>query len=76
MAKTYARKQAVATRYSTTPRNVDRMVDDGRIPGPTFWNGRFPLWDVDVLDETDRRAAVERPRAPRVLQKRGGAAAA
>ena len=59
MAKTYLRKNAVAVRYSTTPRNVERMVEDGRLPPPDFYNGRFPLWGEDKLDENDRRAAME-----------------
>jgi hypothetical protein len=58
MAKSYLRKSGVAARYATTPRNVERMVDDRRIPPPDFYNGRFPLWDSEKLDEHDRRAAV------------------
>jgi hypothetical protein len=58
MAKTYLRKQRVADRYATTPRSVERMVDDGRIPPPAFYNGRNPLWDEEALDANDRAATV------------------
>jgi hypothetical protein len=58
MSKTYLRKQQVAARYQTTPRNIDRMAADGRIPEPDFYNGRTPLWDTDKLDASDRAAAV------------------
>ena len=34
------------------------MVEDGRIPPPDFYNGRFPLWDDEKLDENDRAAAA------------------
>jgi hypothetical protein len=69
--KTYSRKRQVANRYSTTIRNVDRMVEDQRIPGPAFYNGRCPLWDNDELDENDRRATVRRA----LSAERDGAAA-
>jgi len=58
MLKTYLRKQQVADRYSTTPRNVERMSQDGRIPRPAFKNGRIPLWDSAELDASDRAAAM------------------
>jgi hypothetical protein len=58
MLKSYLRKQQVANRYQTTPRNVERMAKDGRIPAPEFYNGRFPLWDAAKLDENDRSAAA------------------
>jgi hypothetical protein len=57
----YLRKSAVATRYGVTPRNVERMAKDGRIPPPTIYMGRLPLWDQQTLDENDRAAAA-RPR--------------
>jgi hypothetical protein len=57
----YLRKTAVANRYQTTPRNVDRMWADGRIPPPDFYNGRFPLWNEAALDANDAAAAA-RPR--------------
>ena len=58
MSKTYLRKQQVAGRYQTTPRNIERMAADGRIPRPDFYNGRFPLWSEDRLDANDRAAAA------------------
>jgi hypothetical protein len=53
----YLRLNSVASRYAVHPRSVPRMVKDKRIPPPAFYNGRFPLWDLDQLDENDRRAA-------------------
>jgi hypothetical protein len=71
MSKTYSRKKDVADRYKTTPRNVERMAADGRIPKPFYLNGsRIPLWDNDQLDENDR-AAVARPREHRKLAREG-----
>jgi hypothetical protein len=58
MAKSYSRKVQVAARYVTTPRNVERMVADGRIPKAAFYNGRCPLWDNDELDAADRAAVL------------------
>ena len=61
MAKVYVPTQGIAARYKTSTRNVPRMVSDGRIPPPTLYNGRHPLWDEEVLDENDRRAAMQSP---------------
>jgi hypothetical protein len=58
MSKKYSRKAQVAARYQVDVRTVPRMVEDGRIPPPDFYNGRFPLWDDEKLDENDRRAAA------------------
>ena len=60
MPKTYLRKKSVAARYGVDPRTVPRMVEDGRIPAPDLYNGRFPLWDEAALDANDREAARER----------------
>jgi len=61
MPKTYLRTNGVAARYDVHPRSVPRMVKDKRIPKPALYNGRFPLWDEDELDENDRNAAREAP---------------
>jgi hypothetical protein len=61
MPKRYLRTNGVAARYKVHPRSVPRMADDGRIPKPAFYNGRFPMWDEDELDENDRKAAREAP---------------
>jgi hypothetical protein len=55
--KRYLRKNELAARYGTTPRNIDYMVKDGRIPAP-FYLSRFPLWDPDQVDAADRAALV------------------
>jgi hypothetical protein len=59
MPKKYVRKNGVAARYDVNPRSIPRMISDGRLPPPTIYNGRFPLWDEDVLDANDRKAARE-----------------
>lgn len=70
MAKQYLRKKQLAARYQTTDRTIERMVDDGRIPSPDLYNGRFPLWDEAKLDENDRVAAARpRPSRPCVAVK-------
>jgi predicted DNA-binding transcriptional regulator AlpA len=56
-SKKFLRKKAVADRYSVDERTVDRMKDDGRIPQPIY-RGKFPLWDEDALDLSDREAAL------------------
>jgi hypothetical protein len=59
MPKQYLRKFGVAARYSVDERTVDRMKKDRRIPLPKYQPGsRIPLWDVDELDEADRRATL------------------
>jgi hypothetical protein len=57
--KKFLRKNAVAERYSINPRTVPRMVEDGRLPPPTY-RGKFPLWDEDALDASDRAATMAR----------------
>lgn len=57
-AKKFLRKRQVAQRYSITPRTVERMVEDGRLPQPDFYRGRLPFWGEDTLDESDRAAAA------------------
>jgi predicted DNA-binding transcriptional regulator AlpA len=55
--KKFLRKNAVAERYSINPRTIPRMVADGRLPPPVY-RGKFPLWDEDALDASDRAAAL------------------
>jgi len=55
--KQYLRKKAVADRYQVNVRTVDRMAEDGRIP-PPIHKGKFPLWDTDGLDRSDRKTVV------------------
>lgn len=66
MGKNYLRKAQVAKRYgNTTPRNVDRMSNDGRLPPPIypFENG-IPYWIEEELDERDREAVLRAVRIP------------
>ena len=58
--KTFLRKRQVAARYGVGVRTVERMRDDGRLPEPDFYSGRFPLWS-DQLLEAHERAAIRQP---------------
>jgi predicted DNA-binding transcriptional regulator AlpA len=55
--KRFLRKRAVGDRYGVNDRTVDRMKMDGRLP-PPIYHGKFPLWDEDALDASDRAAAL------------------
>ena len=55
--KRFFRKRVVAERYGVNQRTVDRMSEDGRLP-PPIYRGKFPLWDEDALDASDRAAAL------------------
>jgi hypothetical protein len=57
--KKFYRKAAVAARYAITPRTVDRMARDGRLPLPLY-RGRWPHWDGDELDRFDRAVVAAR----------------
>jgi predicted DNA-binding transcriptional regulator AlpA len=57
-SKKYLRKRAVAERYSIDERTVDRMARDGRLPAPIY-RTRFPIWDEDALDASDRAATLQ-----------------
>jgi hypothetical protein len=54
--KRYQRRHDLAERYRCTDRNIDLMIRDGRLPQPTLYRGRVPLWDETILDEHDRAA--------------------
>jgi hypothetical protein len=60
MSKTYLRKRQVAQRYGGIAlRSVERAVEDGRIPPPTYPIGEnTPLWDLEVLEANERAAAM------------------
>jgi predicted DNA-binding transcriptional regulator AlpA len=63
MSRKYLRKVSVAARYGVTPRAIEYMVKDGRLPAPVYLHGsRFPLWLESALDANERAAAVARPR--------------
>jgi predicted DNA-binding transcriptional regulator AlpA len=57
VAKKFLRKRAVAERYGFNIRTVERMIEDGRLPRPVY-RGRYPLWDEDELNASDRAAAI------------------
>jgi hypothetical protein len=59
--KRYLRKKQLRERYGRdNDRYVERAVKDGRLPKPTMFQGKTPLWDEAILDAHDRRCAVER----------------
>lgn len=59
-SKRYLRKADLATRYATTPRNIEYKVKAGVLPLPDRYLGRWPLWLESTLDENDRQAAMQR----------------
>jgi hypothetical protein len=62
-SRRYLRKQQVADRYQTTPRNVELKVASGVLPRPEYF-GKFPIWNEQLLDEYDaRRAAIARTKS-------------
>ena len=59
MSTQYLRKAQVATRYCITKRWVDKMVEQGRLPKPTYPTSyRVPLWNEAELDQHDRAVVV------------------
>ena len=53
----FLRKKAVAERYGTTMRSIERMSKDGRLPAAVYLIGsKIPLWNEEVLDARDRAA--------------------
>jgi excisionase family DNA binding protein len=75
MAKQFLRMRDVAARYGNVSiRTVERMIEDGRLPKPHY-RGRFPLFDEEELDASDR-ALMAAARSKRPGPKRGGSVAA
>lgn len=73
MAKRFLRKKHLRVRYGDIcDRTIERMVDDGRLPQPTY-RGRIPLWDEAELDASDRAAVVPGGNARRDLGKNAAA---
>jgi len=68
--KKYLRMNAVAERYSTTTRTIQRWVEEGRLPAPAYFGRRFPLWDLEGLDANDKRVVVAAAAKPRRAKDR------
>jgi predicted DNA-binding transcriptional regulator AlpA len=69
MPTRYLRKIQVAERYGVTKRMVDKMVEEGRLPKPTYpTSDRIPLWNEQALDDNDR-AAVTRHLKRKALEQ-------
>ena len=60
--KRWLRKAQVRQRYGgISNKAVERHVAAKRLPPPDYPLGnRIPMWDEDVLDENDRKAALAR----------------
>jgi hypothetical protein len=57
----FVTKQTLAKRYNTSPRNIERMWKDGRLPPPKYPTGpKKPLGDMEEI-EAHERAAISRP---------------
>jgi hypothetical protein len=54
------RKRDLAARYGVTPRTIDYMLADGRLPAATFYLGRLPVWTADVIEQNERAATARR----------------
>jgi len=55
----YLRKKQLAERYGgVSERSIDRWTRDGRLPPPTMFQGRFPLWSEEILDVYDAEHAT------------------
>ena len=64
MAKKWLRTEAVCERYGdVVPRSIQRAVDAGRLPAPDYPLGnKVPFWDLEKLEEHDRRVVTEHVR--------------
>ena len=61
---------AMGERYDCTPRNCQRMVEDGRLPEPVYiGDSRTPLWEIELLDEHDRKMIRRRGRPAKAKSK-------
>jgi hypothetical protein len=58
----WLRKNQVCQRYGNiTPRTLERMVNDGRLPLPEFpYGNRIPAWQEETLDAHDRDVVKNR----------------
>jgi len=64
MPSKWLRRKSVAERYEVDERTVDRMREDGRLPKPMY-RGRFPMFNEEELDASDRAARVRQPNPSR-----------
>jgi hypothetical protein len=56
----WLRKAQLRERYGgVTNRTIDRHVEQKKLPPPEYpFQNRIPMWRVDLLDESDRLAAL------------------
>jgi predicted site-specific integrase-resolvase len=61
-SKRWLRKAQVRARYAgVSNKTLERHVAAGRLPPPEYPLGnRIPLWDEEVLEENERKAALAR----------------
>jgi hypothetical protein len=60
--KRYLRKLDLCARYHCEPITIDRNVEAGKLPPPSTWLARSPLWDMAVLDAHDEQVRIQRAR--------------
>jgi len=73
MTKPCYRKGDLANRYGVTPRSIDNMIEDGRLPPADFFLGRLPLWHAKTIEQAEV-AAARRPGKPITDRSKGEAA--
>jgi hypothetical protein len=72
----YLRKRHIRKRYGdVTPRTVNRMMEDGRLPPPDFYSGRSPLWSERRLEEHERMLALKAEAARQLAARKAAEAA-
>jgi hypothetical protein len=59
--KRYLRKLDLCERYHCKPITIDRHVKAGRLPQPTTWLARSPMWEEAMLDAHDAEMAINPP---------------
>jgi len=55
----FVTKQTLAQRYNTTPRTIERMWNDGRLPPPKFPTGSRPLADLEEIEAHERAVVAQ-----------------
>ena len=58
--KTFYRAYQLAKRYGVTPRTIDRMKNDGRLPPPDIYMPH-PMWSDESLEANERSATLRTP---------------
>jgi hypothetical protein len=62
--KKHLRRKALAVRYDTDLRTIDRWWRNGTLPKPDFFLCRSPIWTTDSIEKYERRAVRMRSVQP------------